>query len=150
MKKINSEIKLEDEHFKIKIGTTNKKYPDTVYVEMGSYIAPLLDKRSYEMDINNFEKMAKRYVKRVMDDGDACNHDFIFVTDVANERIMQGKKSYLEMQLYLKPTANTISNNDKDFKKISGKINSEYLAKIVPYLKASIANNGFEYSKTKA
>ena len=47
IKKINSEIKFHDNKFKIKIGTIDKKNPDTIYIELGTYITPIDIKDSY-------------------------------------------------------------------------------------------------------
>ena len=96
-RKINSEIKYDNNTFKVKIGTTDKKSPNVIYLEIGTYITPNEYKMSYSDDIFNFEKNIKKELKN-------CNigGDYIMVIDVADERITTNKKSYMELQLTVK------------------------------------------------
>ena len=55
-KKINSEIKIHDNDFKIKIGTTNKKNPETLYVQIGTYIKPCSIKLMFKESILSLRK----------------------------------------------------------------------------------------------
>ena len=98
MKKINSEVKFCDNNFKIKIGTTDKKNHNSIYIELGTYIMPNEVKNTYNSEIEDFEKIIKRFVK----DNITQNNDFIIIIDIANDRISVNKKSYLEIQIFLK------------------------------------------------
>ena len=62
MKKINSEIKFNDGIFKVKIGTTNKKHPDIIYIEIGTYISPNEEKKSYKNDVFSLDSEMRKYL----------------------------------------------------------------------------------------
>lgn len=147
MKKINSEIGISDNQFKVKICTTNKKNPETIYIEIGSYIMPLKE-MEYESSVNLIEKDVKNRIKSFLDTT-ILSKDFILVTDLATDRMAIGKKSYLDMQLHVKPTLDFLKSSNRDFKEITKIINTNYIPNILPYIKNRIREEGFECSKTK-
>ena len=49
--RLNSEKKIENEYFKLKIGTTNKINPIVIYVEGKTFISPNEEKGDYSKDI---------------------------------------------------------------------------------------------------
>ena len=59
LKTINSEKTFPDSNFKVKIGTTNKKNPETVYIELGTYVKPTKLMELYKEYINIFNKKTK-------------------------------------------------------------------------------------------
>jgi hypothetical protein len=147
-KKINSEIKYPNTNFKIKIGTTDKKSPETVYVELGTYITPKLDKENYKEDINSFEKVTKTFFKKKIKNSDLCdNENFISIIDIANERILFNKKSYLEIQLFLKNKPEF--KREKVFKTISKEIHDNYVTDSVSFIESELLKLGFVCSKRK-
>lgn len=149
MKRIHSEIKLDDDLFKVKICTTDKKHPDTIYVEMGSYISPNDEEESYTDTISNISKSIRSYAKNKIKTNPILTHDIILVTDVADERIKKGKKSYFDIQLHMKPTTDCLIANGDNFKNLSEEVYKTYVSKLLPYIKSSIIENGFSCSKVK-
>lgn len=147
MKKIKSESKFSDDSFKIKIGTMDKKNPEVIYIELGSYISPKEEKKSYKLNVSNIERETKSMVGSVLQNSGLCKSDFIFVSDIADGRIAMNKKSYFELQLFVKPL-DSIKNSGK-FSDITEKFNEECVSKIVPCIKQYITENGFEYYKTR-
>jgi hypothetical protein len=147
MKRIKSESNFTDEDFKIKIGTMNKKNPDVVYIELGSYISPKKEEKSYKGLISNIEKNSKETAINILQNSGICKNDFIFISEIADERISIDKKSYLEIQIYIKPTE-SIKNENK-FSELSKKINENCVSKIIPCVKEYISENGFEYYKSR-
>lgn len=108
-KKINSERQIDNDLFKIKIGTINKKNPKVVYIDCGFFIEPKIEKEDYSDDINSLEeeirKLSKKLTNAIMPQTDGKNlfkKDFIFVFEVAESRVSYGKKSYVSFQLHLK------------------------------------------------
>ena len=117
-KLINSEQKYQNSNFKIKVGTVNKKNPDVVYIQLGTYITPTGVKDSFSEYILFFDKETKRYLSRLIDEKKNCQKDFILVTDIADERIAKNKKSYLALQIFVKPK----EEKKETFKNIAKKI----------------------------
>lgn len=144
-KKINSEIKFSDLDFKVKIGTTNKKKPDTLYVQIGTYIKPCDTKTSYAEDIVSVDKASKYFFKNKLNTTDIYNKNFILITDIAEERINVKKKSFMEMQIHLKRNI----KDKKTFKSISKELYNDYINEFIIFLKDTFNKKGFEYYKTK-
>lgn len=147
MKKIKSESKFPDESFKIKIGTMDKKNPEVIYIELGSYISPKEEKKSYKPNVSNIERETKSLIGNVLQNSGLCKSDFIFVSDIADERIAMNKKSYFELQLFVKPT-DAVKNSGK-FSELTEMFNNECVSKIIPQVKQYITENGFEYYKSR-
>lgn len=148
MKKIHSEISMTDDLFKVKICTTDKRHPDTIYIEMGSYISPNEEQETYTDTIAEISKRIKSYAKSSIKSSTLFNHDIIMVTDIADERMKVGKKSYLDIQLHMKPTNDSLIryNNFKDLTTVAY---DTYLSDVLKYVKTSISENGFSCSKLK-
>lgn len=147
MKRIKSESKFQDNDFKIKIGTMDKKNPEVVYIELGSYISPKEEKETYKPYISRIEKKTKSLIEDVIRESGMCKNGFIFVSDIADGRIAMNKKSYFEMQVFVKPT-DEIKACGK-FVDLTKKINEECVSKIIPGIKKYIKENGFEYYKSR-
>lgn len=147
MKKIKSESKFPDESFKIKIGTMDKKNPEVIYIELGSYISPKEEKKSYKPNVSNIERETKSLIGNVLQNSGLCKSDFIFVSDIADERIAMNKKSYFELQLFVKPT-DAVKNSGK-FSELTEMFNNKCVSKIIPQVKQYITENGFEYYKSR-
>jgi len=150
LKKIGSEIKYSNDKFSIKIGTMDKKNPKTIYGVLGTYICPNVEKESYEEDINIFNKKSKENFHKLMSFSNDCDSiNNIFLTEVADTRIKQGKKSYLEIQFYIKPNFEFISENNYDFKSLSSIINDTYCKKIIDFTQSELNSHNFQCYKTK-
>lgn len=147
MKKINSELKYDNDIFKIKIGTTDKKNPQTIYIEIGTYISPKEEKNSYKTDIFYLDSELKKYTEKLLQDSQFLKREFIFVTDCPYERIIKGKNSYLEFQLFIKPFSNISAS--KKFSEISKTINEIYIEDIINVIKSKLDSIGFCYCKTR-
>ena len=145
LKTINSEKLIQNPNFKVKIGTTNKKKPNTIYIELGTYITPTKDLESYKEYICCFDKNTKHFINNLIDNKKTCDKNFILITDIAEDRIETNKKSYLDLQIFLKPTnveKNTFSYLVKD-------IYTNYVIDILNYIQKEFDYNDFEYHKTK-
>ena len=81
----------------------DKKNPEVIYIELGSYISPIQELKSYKSNVSNIERETKSLIGNVLQNSGLCKSDFIFVTDIADERIAMNKKSYFELQLFVKP-----------------------------------------------
>lgn len=145
MKKINSEVKINNDLFKVKIGTTDKKNPEIVYIEIGCYISPNED-GEYGPVIDGIEKKTNNFISKIVGPNTMCEKDYIFIFNVAEERITKKKKSYMEIQVFLK-----LINEFKNvkFSEIVEKLDEEYVSKLLPTIKTYINDSGFECYKTR-
>ena len=146
MKKINSEIKVDTPILKAKWGTIDKKNPSSIYLEMGTYITPKTEEESYRQNILEIEKRGRLIVKDALYKTEGVKKDFIFVTDIADTRIMYGKKSYISFQVHLGRSKN--QDDRKTFKEIVHKMDAEWKP-VYDEIIETIEDNGFSCSKTK-
>lgn len=143
MKKIHSEIKIENNLLNIKLATTDKKNPTTMFIDGGVYISPLLDKRIYTEDIKSIEKELKGLFTGLWED-----ESQISVIEVADTRIEYGKKSYLSFQSFFKTPQSLMAK--QNFVNIIQETDVVKKYKdILPKMVKIIESNGFKSSKTK-
>lgn len=148
-KKINSEYKISNTTpFTVTMGTANKKNPEIIYSVLSTYITPDTD------DINEsifdvVSKNTKKNLKNSIRELGMCENDVIVVSDVAANRMLKGKQSYFDMQIYFKPQKSTLSQKNKKFKDISDSIYSTYVKNIVFDIESTLKTNGFTMSKNK-
>lgn len=147
MKKINSEIKFNDGIFKVKIGTTNKKHPDIIYVEIGTYISPNEDKKSYKNDIFSLDSELRKYIENKLCANEYLKDSFILVTDCPFERMEIGKKSYFEMQLFIKPDKKLFEEGR--FSDMASKIKDFLIDDITGKIQNCFDIKGFNSHKTR-
>ena len=145
MKKISSEISLNNPELKIKWGTIDKKNPTSFYLEIGTYITPSENHEDYSLDIKNIDKKAKEIVKRKISNNNKFKKDFIFVTDVADSRISYDKRSFISFQIHLLKDK---SYTPPAFKTMVSEIGSEW-TDVYADIEKTINENGFVCFKTK-
>ena len=142
-KNICSEISLDNPYFKLKIGTINKKFPSTFYVEGGTFITPVDDDVPYKERMNNVYRSMSLGITRIVSEIKNIKKTFIANIDVADERMKVGKKTYFTFQYYLHQDGepvpfNEITENGEKYTKI-----------VLEKLEYSLKENGFAISKTK-
>lgn len=148
MKKIKSEIKINDDKlFKVKIGTTNKKHPDIIYVEIGTYISPNEEKKSYKNDICSLDTEMRKYLENKLRLNDYLQDSYILVNDCPYERMETGKKSYFEMQLFVKPQKKLFEIGR--FSDIALKINELLVSDVKEEIEKCFQIRGFDIHKTR-
>lgn len=145
MRLINSEQKYQNANFKIKVGTNNKKKPEVIYIQLGTYIEPTETKDSFSNFIYTFNKEVKHYISNLINEKNNCHKDFILITDIADERIALNKKSYLDLQIYIKP----INYKKEIFKNIAKKIYEDYVIDVTSFIETELNINDIKCYKTK-
>jgi hypothetical protein len=144
-KKIHSEINFFDTDFKIKICTTNKKNPETLYVQLGTYLKPIEEKNMYTDEMYEFDKISNHYLRDKLKNSQKYSKNFILVTEIADERMNTNKKSFLDIQIHFKRSL----KKDDNFKKISNELYSEHISDFIFFIKKKLNDVGFEYFKNK-
>jgi hypothetical protein len=142
--RLNSEKKIENENFKLKIGTTNKINPMVIYVEGKAFISPLEEKDDYSRDISEMKHALKRSISTNLYSADNFDNKYIVDFQVASSGVAVNKKSFLSFQFLLRQKRDNIMKLS-DVKAISeGMINN-----IADALRDSIIEHNFVLSKTK-
>ena len=109
-RRFNSERKINKNGFKIKIGTTNRLTPNTVYIDLGGYIIPQNNKNSYIDDVMNIDADLKKRLKEQLNNN-IFSKNYICVFETAHERMKQGKSSYISLQYHLKQNGNLLTED---------------------------------------
>lgn len=147
MKTINSEKKFDTEHFKVKIGTLNKKCPATMYLEAGTYITANDEKESYKSDIIAIEREMRLLAKQTFLSKQTIQPEFLLVTDVAIGQIRADKSTHYTIQLHFKPSKSQIDTK-KTFKQLYKEYLDEY-SETFPMYYDILDKHGFICNKTK-
>ena len=142
--RLNSEKKIEDENFKLKIGTTNKIDPVVVYVEGRTFISPQEDKDDYSKDISEIKHNFSRAISKNISNSPLFDRKFILDFQVASKGISLTKKSFLSFQFLLRQNKDNVMKL-KDLKERC----EELIKNIVGSLEENIAEHNFVISKTK-
>jgi hypothetical protein len=150
IKKINSEYKIKNDNspFIITMGTSNKKAPEVIYSVISTYITP----KTHEINDSLFGKISKRIknnLKASISEFGLCEKDVIVVSDVATNRMLCGKPSYFDMEIYFKPKKELLNDKNIKFKELSNSIYNTYVMNIVDEIENEFSINGFHTSKTK-
>lgn len=142
--RLNSEKKIENENFKLKIGTTNKINPIVIYIEGKAFISPSEEKDDYSRDIAEIKHRFKRSISDSLTRSDMFDNKYILDFQVASSGIAVNKKSFLSFQFLIK------QRRDNILKLSDVKERSEnMILGIVEGLKEGIEDHNFTLSKTK-
>lgn len=149
-KRINSEYKIKDDtsNFNVKMGTSNKKNPEVIYTTLTSYITPVDEDENYDF-LLSIDKDIKKYIKALITNYNDCEKEIITVVDIAMNRVVYNKPSFLDVQIYFKPKKTTLISNNYNFITVSTKLYNNYVSYIMDYIDKILNNNGFISSKTK-
>ena len=142
--RLNSEKKIENDSFKLKIGTTNKINPMVIYVEGKAFICPSEDKDDYTKDIAEIKHEFKRSISDGLCTTDVFDNKYIIDFQVASSGIAVNKKSFLSFQFLLR------QKRDNVMKLTDVKAKTEdMILEIVKALKDAIVEHNFSLTKTK-
>lgn len=99
MKLIATKKKIENDYFKVTIGTTNKKRPVTFYIEFNC-LASLSDKESYTSDLMKELSAAIKKISAAIVNEYSMEKCSISDIDFSEESLKNGKDAYLTIQFY--------------------------------------------------
>ena len=142
--RLNSERKIENENFKIKIGTTNKTNPIVVYVEGRAFISPQEEKEDYTRDISELKHKFSRAISKHISGSSLFDNKYILDFQVASKGISLNKKSFLSFQFLLRQNKENV-HKLKEIKDLS----ENMITSIVSSLAENITEHNFVISKTK-
>ena len=142
--RLNSEKRIDNENFKLKIGTTNKIDPVVVYIEGRTFISPQEDKEDYSKDISEIKHNFSRAISKNISNSPLFDRKFILDFQVASKGISLTKKSFLSFQFLLRQNKDNVMKL-KDLKEHC----EELIKNIVNSLEENIVEHNFVISKTK-
>ena len=130
------------------MGTSNKKNPEVIYAVISTYVTPLTTEINEDLFLV-LEKSIKTQLKKHIASSNLCNKDIIVVTDIAANRMIYNKQTYLDIQIYFKPTKETLETRKKSFKNISNEIYETYIKDLVKNAEYILSTNDFSLLQTK-
>lgn len=142
--RLNNEKRIENQNFRLKIGTTNKLQPIVVYVEGKAFISPKEEKYDYTKDVSEIRHSFKQSITEGLYKTALFDNKYILDFQVATSGIKPEKKSFLSFQFYLRQNKDDIKKLP-DLKNLAG----EFITEVVDSLSDSIYEHGFEITKTK-
>lgn len=142
--RLNNEKRIENQNFRLKIGTTNKLQPIVVYVEGKAFISPKEEKFDYTKDVSEIRHSFKQSITEGLYKTTLFDNKYILDFQVATSGIKPEKKSFLSFQFYLRQNKDDIKKLP-DLKNLAG----EFITEVVDSLSDSIYEHGFEITKTK-
>lgn len=158
MKKINSEIKISDNPlFNIKIGTTDKKKYDVIYIEGKCYITPVLATipKDFSENIKKIEEELKKFIRGVFFARSSYTEKIfdefspLIIFDVAEDRATIGKETCFTIQIYYKRKFDAFNEFSDGFKRYAEFIPSKELNSLstMANVKDIFDKNGFIITK---
>ena len=119
-----------------------------IYAVINTYVTPLTTEINESLFLV-LEKGIKTQLKKHIASSNLCNKDIIVVTDIATNRMIYNKQTYLDIQIYFKPTKETLETRKKSFKNISNEIYETYIKDLVKNAEYILSTNDFSLSQTK-
>jgi len=101
-RKILSSINVPSESFKLKISTTDRKYHNTIYFELSSFIIPLCDTNDYSLDMRSLKAIIREKTGHIIDNTGFFDNNFIINFEVPEKRMNANKSTYMMAQIFLK------------------------------------------------
>lgn len=143
--RLNSEKTIEHDLFKLKIGTTNKIEPKVIYIEGRTFIQPLTEKDSYNIEITSMKRKFNKIIQNFISSNNLFSQKYILDFQVAQSGISTLKRSFLSFQFLLRQKDD---NKILKLKEIKQKSETD-IQNILNDLTTCIKEYDFSVSKTK-
>ena len=148
-RKVNSVSTYGYEGMKVRIGTIDKKHPSTMFVAFSMHIVPTVEEKSYKARVKSMVDSFKKYVDAMIRDGVLFHGDHIFIDDIPTDSMHYEKKTYIEMQAYLKVKPNILNAYDGDFNSLTDSMMDGDVGALSDNLVNDLAVNGFKVVENK-
>lgn len=100
--RLNSEKKIDNKYFDVKIGTVNRLNPRAIYIEAKTFIKPLEEREDYLSDISLMRHTLKNKLSNELRKNELFDQRFILDFDIASSCVRHNKNSYLFFQVTMK------------------------------------------------
>ena len=104
--RLNSEKKVDNQYFDVKIGTVSRLNPRAIYVEGKTFIKPLEKRDDYQSDISLIRHTLKNKLNNELRQNKLFEQRFILDFDIASSCVKYSKNSYLFFQVTMKQKNN--------------------------------------------
>lgn len=142
--RLNREKKIDNDIFKIKIGTTNKENPRIVYVDGRVFISPTEEMKNYGDEIEDIRKNFKKNIGERLKSSQLFDNRFILNFDISSSRMIKDKRSFLSFQFYLK------QKSENPLKMNTLKTKSEvFINNLISSLREDVEEHKFAVYKTR-
>lgn len=138
------EKQIDNDFFRLKLGTINRSNPEVVYLEGKTFIIPIDSERDYKNTMRVIRKGFGNIINDALFNNEIFKSNYILDLQVANSGIELEKKSFLTYQLLLRQKREKAI----ELKKLKS-VGSDFFEKLTNDLSAFIMSNGFILTKTK-
>lgn len=142
--RVCSEKTINNDYFRLKIGTVNKIKPEVIYFEGKTFIMPTDEDTTYSNRISLIKHNFSRNISYELKGNNLFDNKFIIDFQIANSGIRANKKSFLTFQVMLKQNSSSI----KELKEVK-ELSTPFITKLLKELRDNIVDNDFVLSKTK-
>lgn len=103
MKRLNKEYSVDTNNsFNVKIGATNCKKPEVIYLLGNTYISPIDNKDAFTEELINIKESFRSSIKCFLENSNDFDRMFVCDFDVRESGLRKGKKSFLSFEIYIK------------------------------------------------
>lgn len=144
MRKIATEKKINHPSLRAKIGTMDKKNPESIYIEAGTYIMPTNEICLKKDTMKNIETTFRKKIYNNIKNSPYLTTRYMLDFDVASDRMKLNKKTYINFQC-------TLQQNINQMMKLTdiSKNTQLYVDSILKDFQDELINSSFVLSKTK-
>lgn len=142
IRRIATETDINVHDFKVTMGTMDKKDPQVIYIECGTYVTPADEKKSYTDDVCNIKKEYRDIIKRMVSNNELFDDNYISTIEIPLDRISPKRKTYITFQYTLK------QKELKSFTELT-KEHYSFIEKILEEFKGVLLNHNYIISKGK-
>ena len=142
-KDIMTKRDVENENFKITVGTTKKNDPKAFYIELSCFVS-IKDNNKYADDLDYQVSNSLKKLSHTISKYFNVKKDTLAGANMSLESIKSGKTSYFTAWIYLMQD----TFEAKDFNSVYN-IASEIIEKFIPKIEQILSDNNLEYRKNK-
>ncbi len=131
-----------DQDFRVNYGTINDTDAKSVYVELKSWIAPIDEKDSYELDVRKLDKFIRQELYSILPT-DTFHSRYIVDCNLRYSGMSVGKRSFMNIELVLYPKdSQTPFSKNKPLQTLLQTLSKSIITRVK-------TRGGYTFSRTK-
>ena len=144
MERLNREKKIDHSKIRVKICTTNNENPKAIYLEIGFFVSPRFEEKSYNSDIIYVKRDINRHIRDFISDSCLFDQRFITSFELSMNGLKAGKRSYTSLQVTMRQS----SDQPKSLKEIH-KLSDQHVRNLCSNIADSFEERDFDVYKNK-